>query len=55
METSPLLDNITFAEQGRKIKLPKALIRAWLNEIAIAYKKEIISLNYTFCSDEDLL
>jgi rRNA maturation RNase YbeY len=55
MGTSPLLDNITFAEQGRKIKLPKALTRAWLNEIAIAYKKEIISLNYTFCSDEDLL
>ena len=55
MGTSPLLDNITFAEQGRKTKLPKALTRAWLNEIAIAYKKEIISLNYTFCSDEDLL
>ena len=55
METSPLLDNISFAEQGKKTKLRKAITKKWLEEIAHNYKKEIVSLNYTFCSDEELL
>jgi rRNA maturation RNase YbeY len=55
METSPLLDNISFAEQGKKIKLRKAKTKKWLEEIANNYKKEIVSLNYTFCTDEELL
>lgn len=55
METSLLLDNISFANQSRKTKLLKGITKQWLNKVAQIYKKEIISLNYTFCSDEELL
>jgi len=55
METLPLLDNISFAEHGKKIRLRKTITKKWLEEIANNYKKEIVSLNYTFCSDEELL
>lgn len=55
METLPLLDNISFASQSRKAKLNKANTKKWLNQVAQGYKKTIISLNFTFCSDDELL
>lgn len=55
MEISPLLDNISFANQGRKTKIIKGITKLWLNQVAELYKKEIVSLTYTFCSDDELL
>lgn len=55
VEILPYSDNITFSNLGRRPRIDKSKYSAWLNKIANRYNYCIVSLNYTFCTDDELL
>jgi probable rRNA maturation factor len=55
MEVSQLLGNITFNNMGRRPRINKAKISEWLCQLIESYNKSLIDLNYTFCTDQELL
>lgn len=55
MEAYQLLDKITFNYMGRRPRLNKLLYRIWLSKLLLQYKKSLVSLNFTYCTDDELL
>ena len=55
MEAYQLLDKITFNYMGRRPRLNKLLYRTWLNKLLLSYEKSLVSLNFTYCTDDELL
>jgi rRNA maturation RNase YbeY len=55
VETLQFLDNIYFNNINKRPRINKVETIAWLNDIAGSEKLKIISLSYSFCSDEYLL
>ena len=50
-----LSDNIYFCHMGRRPRIDRVRMKPWLKAIASRYRKNIDNLNYTFCTDEELL
>ena len=55
MEVYQLLDKITFNYMGRRPRLNKLLYSEWLYKLLLGHKKSLGSLNYTYCTDDELL
>jgi rRNA maturation RNase YbeY len=55
MEVSQLLGNITFNNLGRRPRIKRDKTSLWLRQIIELYNKNLMDLNYTFCSDQELL